>query len=1103
MAESFAFSIAENLLVKLSSIVAEQVSLSVSVKKELENLQATLSAIKAVLLDAEENQDKNRQLTDWLRKLKDCFRDAEDLLDEFEYESLLREVVDEEGMKQKVCHLLSNSNAIALRFKMGRKIKTIREKLDKISADRSNFNLEERDANLYSLHKERETHSFVRTSDVIGRDDDKRKLVELLMQSSEELSVVSVVGIGGLGKTCLAQAVYNDEQVALHFDNRMWVCVSDEFNVETVVKKIIISATHAEKCDVSTIDELQLRLRAELDGKRFLLVLDDVWDRDPHKWFDLKGLLEGGAMGSKILVTTRNESVATIMGTSQIYKLKGLLDEECMSLFIKWAFNNNEDKRYPGLVRIGEEIVTKCRGLPLAARTLGGMLRPTREENDWVRVRESEIWELKQNKKDVLSILKLSYDHLPHDLKRCFASCSLFPKDFEFNSLELIQMWIGQNLIQSSKQHEEMEDIGNRYIHELLQISFFQDLKFDAEEDFPDLNCTFKMHDLVHDLALFVAQPEYCMLNFCAQSISENVRHVSIPETNWLEEEEEEKVSRLLEKLNNVRTILFPWTNVGPMSESFIVPCVLRFKCIRVLVLRESNFKTLPDSIGDLKHLRYLDLSFNLLIQRLPNSISKLHHLQILSLMECKSLEELPRNVGKMMSLRHLLVTTQQMTFPLKEREGQRRWFNSLRILRISGCKTLSALSENMHHPVLTSLRIEFCHVLPALSKNMRLPALRILWISNCKTLSALPENMQLPALTNLRIGFCRALSTMPKNLQLPALINLKIESCNALSTLSENMCLPALTKLRIRYCDALSALPKNMHLPALSKLRIEYCEALSALLENLDLPALTYLKIKCCDTLSALPQNLNLPALANLKIKFCDTLSVLSENMYFPALTNLEIEYCGTLSALPEKMHLPTLAYLKIKCCAALSALPEDMHLPSLTNLKIVHCDALSALPESMHLPALAYFKIKWCNALSALPKNMYLPSLTDLKIEVCAALSAFPENMQLPSLTNLTIEYCDALSSLPEMMHLPALTYLRIGTCPNLTARYESERGEEWEKIAHVKYLFHDETNESKIYDQVRLRKIVSLLNSLLVWSIQFDFVFIVDIYMKKLML
>ena len=188
---------------------------------------------------------------------------------------------------------------------------------------------------------------------------------------------------------------------------------------------------------------MQLHLRDELNDNKFLLVLDDVWSKNRDKWLELKALVDVGAKGSKIIVTTCDKLIANVMGTRPMYELKGLSDDECLFVFIRCAFKDDEDKRYPRLVRIGNDIVKKRQGLPLAVKTLGGLLYLKTNKNDWVRVQDSECWQLEQEKDDILPALKLSYDDLSFDVKQCFALCSLFPKDFQFNNLELIQMWMG------------------------------------------------------------------------------------------------------------------------------------------------------------------------------------------------------------------------------------------------------------------------------------------------------------------------------------------------------------------------------------------------------------------------------------------------------------------------------------------------------------------------------------------------------------------------------------------------------------------------------------------------------------------------------------
>ncbi|KAK9178236.1 hypothetical protein WN944_024404 [Citrus x changshan-huyou] len=239
----------EKLLEKLGSSAYEELLLFCGVKNDLQKLKETLTTVKSVVLDAEEKQIHNHRLRDWLGKLKDACYDAEDVLDEFEVEDLRRQVMKQRSIGRKFHNFFGSSNPIAFRFRMGHQIKKIRERFDEIAKLRGEFNLIERlDDHRRVVHKEREpTHSFVLSSDIIGRDKDREKIIELLMQTSdsesETVSVVPIVGLGGLGKTALAKLVYNDQRVEEHFELKIWICVSEDFDERQIMTKIIKSIT--------------------------------------------------------------------------------------------------------------------------------------------------------------------------------------------------------------------------------------------------------------------------------------------------------------------------------------------------------------------------------------------------------------------------------------------------------------------------------------------------------------------------------------------------------------------------------------------------------------------------------------------------------------------------------------------------------------------------------------------------------------------------------------------------------------------------------------------------------------------------------------------
>ena len=723
MEGAFASTIAQSLLVKLGSFAGQEFCLAWGLEADIARLEKRLSAIAAVLSDAEQKQSKNNKIRIWLNDLTEVLYDAEDVLDEIECETLRRQVVKTTGStSRKVRRFFSSSNKIAFRLRMGHKIKSIIERLATISALKSEFNLSEQPIDCgHVLHEETEMNrSFESFSGLIGRDKDKERIINLLAAPSKvgdaHPVVLPIVGMGGLGKTSLAKSVSDAENVNSHFELNMEACVSDEFSLKHVIRKIIKSAT-GERCADLDEGELNKKLEEILNGRKYLLLLDDVWNEDAEKWLLLKPLLSKGADGSKIIVTTRSQRVAKIMGTVAAYNLSLLGQEDCLSLFSKCAFK--EGQMHPNLVGIGKEIVAKCKQVPLAVINLGTQLYGKTDEKEWESVRDSEKWE--EEGDGILPALKISYQRLPTHLKRCFLYCSVFPKDYRFVDLLLVQFWMAHGLIhQSSNPNEKLEDVGLRYVRELFSRCFFQDYKVGA---------VFKMHDLMHDLASSVAQNEFSIISSQNHQISKTTRHLSVLDSDSFFHK---TLPKFPNNFHQVRSIAFVDSIVGPTCKTDFEKCLLEFKYLRSLQLREdSEFEAFPESIGSLKHLRYLHFGNSAKIKRLPKSIFKLQNLQ--ALFTGEGLEELPKDVRYMISLRFLLLVTQQKRLP----EGGIGCLECLQTLYIVECENLENLCEDMQG--LKSLRklvISGCDSLISLPRSIKcLTTLEELFISNCKKL--------------------------------------------------------------------------------------------------------------------------------------------------------------------------------------------------------------------------------------------------------------------------------------------------------------------------------------------------------------------------------
>ncbi|CAJ1911928.1 unnamed protein product [Sphenostylis stenocarpa] len=838
MAEYFVFDIAESLIKKLASYVYEEASRAYGVYEELRGIKDTLSIVKGVLLDAEEKKGQKHGLREWLRQIQNVCLDAEDVLDGFEYQNLRKQVVKASGStRMKVGHFFSSSNSLVFRFRMAHKIKYIRHRLDKIAADGNKFCLERIDFDHNLVQRREMTYSHVDASRVIGREKDRDEIIKLLMQphphgdgvGDKSVCVIPVVGIGGLGKTALAKLVFNDKRMDEHFQLKMWVCISNDFDIRQIIVKMINSAfasdnatasasalAHQDNVNGLDIEQLQSLLRHKLSGQKYLLVLDDTWNDDRAKWIELKDLIKVGAVGSKILVTTRGNSIASMMGTVPSYVLEALSAENCLSLFVKWAFKEGEEKKYPNLVDIGREIVKKCGGVPLAVRTLGSSLFLNFDTERWEFIRDQEIWKLNQKKDDILPALKLSYDQMPSYLRHCFAFFSLYPKDFLFADGFLVNIWGSLGLLQSPAGDQKIENIGRQYIEELRSRSFLEDFKNFGPVYF------FKLHDLVHDLALYVAKEEVLVVNSHTHSIPEHVRHLSVVENDSLSHD-------LFPKSKSVRTLIFPIPGVGIDSETLLDTWIRRYKYLRVLYLGDSSFETLPNSIARLEHLQALLLTNNTKIKRVPNSICKIQNLQFLFFWGCVELETLPKGLGMLINLRKLFITTKQSILP----EDEFASLTNLHTLGFKYCDNIKILVRQTQLPSLKVFIIQSCGSLESLPLHF-LSQLEALFVERCEMLN-LSLNYE-STIQNLRMKFlhldhCPRQQSLPQWIQGAAntLKTLLILNWDNLTMLPEWLTtMSHLKVLQIVNCPQLISLPNEMHrLTALEDLSMDGCPEL------------------------------------------------------------------------------------------------------------------------------------------------------------------------------------------------------------------------------------------------------------------------------------
>ncbi|VAH24223.1 unnamed protein product [Triticum turgidum subsp. durum] len=471
------------------------------------------------------------------------------------------------------------------------------------------------------------------------------------------LTVLPVVGPGGMGKTTLIQHIYRNQQVQNHFPVRIWMCVSFNFNLDKVLEQIEVGTRPIEsEKEGSTTEEL---IEERLKSKRFLLVLDDIWQiSDVGDWEKLLSILyHSQEKGSMVLVTTRFRAIAQMIKTTgQSIELDGLNSGEFRKLFLTFVFGDEQcprDKHF--LLETGDKIMEKLKGSPLAARTVGRLLSKEHSLYHWKRVLKSKEWEMQTD--GIMSALRLSYNFLPFHLQQCFSYSALIPEDVYLRSYDLISLWIGLDILIPSDQNQTSEDIGLSNLNELVNYGFFRE---DSDGQ------RYVMHDLLHDLALNVASHDCLCLrppNVGSVVIQPTTRHLSIS-THDLGEYDAVSGEKLRSELEELKTKLkgehlHTLVLLGKMDGSFAKifgDFFLEANALRVLYLFDMMYpmEFMLHHFSGLVHLRFLCLGTCDREMHLPLNISKFYHLRVLDLEPWGGSCDLPRDMSNLAKLCHI-----------------------------------------------------------------------------------------------------------------------------------------------------------------------------------------------------------------------------------------------------------------------------------------------------------------------------------------------------------------------------------------------------------------------------------------------------------------
>ncbi|XBJ04574.1 hypothetical protein VPH35_023487 [Triticum aestivum] len=1076
----------------LGSFFTEQIEAwarEVGLAEDVEKLKFEMRNVEMVLAAAEGRMIENKPLARSLDDLKELLYDSEDVMDELDYYQLQQQIEEGKGCSapngvnpegsyvsssapssayELVCSATSQMTSWAscsrkrkreeegpgqstmltseIKHDISQRINGIVKGLCTIgSSVQRVLQLEVSRPTATSLESQNISNNARLTTSVpvevkmYGRESERDKIIELLIEGgSSNLNVLPVVGIGGVGKTSLARFVCKDQRIRDHFDMQMWVCVSTDFNEVRITHEILehVCENRQEYANISNFNVLQKNLLENIRNKRFLLVLDDMWeDKDRSGWIKLLAPLKGNQVsGCMILATTRMNSVAKMVRTMDEVILSGLNEKEFWLLFKVCAFGNENYEGDPYLQSIGKQIAKALKGCPLAT------------QSHWRTVRDK--WRsFQEGANDILPILKLSYDYLPVHLQNCFSYCSLFPEDKQFDGKVLVHAWITQNFVQCEDSTMKLEETGQRYLDRLVDLCFFQ-----------KVGSHYVMHDLMHELAGKVSSNECATIHGLKhEAIRPSVRHLSVITTAFDEDKPDsfpnEKFDKILEKVGpsqKLRTSMFFGRSSINLLGSLCTLCK-KAKCLRFLRIYVTDADMSPiHSFSNPYHLRYLEYIPVVITPRssrvynntvFPQALTRFYHLQVWNVGISGNFS-VPTDMHNLVNLRHLIshekvhqtiacvgnmTSLQELSF---------KSLNELVLLEISQLENVKTKEEASGARLLdkeyletlslswqdnsTSLQTEASKdVLEGLQPHQDLKTLKITGYGGATSPTWLYNTSSVTLLQILHLEKCREWQILPTPAMIPFLSKLTLIRMLNLMEIS----VPSLEELilidmpKLDKCIGSYGMELTSHLRVLM---IKNCPQLNecTLFQSYSsfdaeqkswFPSLMKLSIGQCPHIlnnwSILPLR-EMGALKGLELMDLHVVRVSVPSLQKLVLTKMpSLEFCSSLTTSPplllQRLTIHGCPRLIVSHPLPLSSLISQLSIrgvPALQTMRMnrtflkIECNELSVLDDSilsLHiLRGIKLLEIANCPNLISLSSEAF-SQLKSLRIENCPNLS------------------------------------------------------------------------------------------------------------------